>query len=85
MFRVDVRGSALKKFAALPADKQAEIYDHMNAIARVLSQASLPRADPVEERLWTECSGFRVFYSALTNERTIAIQELIPRPLASRA
>jgi hypothetical protein len=84
MFRVDVRGSAIKKFAALPATKQAEIYDHMRAIARGFSEASLPRADPVEERLWTECSGFRVFYSALANERTIAIQELIPRPLAGR-
>jgi phage-related protein len=85
MYRVDVRDPALQKFAALPADKQAQIYDHMNAIARVLSEASLPSANPVEEPLWTECSGFRVFYSARANERVVVIRELIPRPLASRA
>ena len=84
MYRVDVRGYAAKKFSLLPADKQAEIYDHMDAIARVLSQSWLPRADPVEERLWTECCGFRIFYSALPNEQVLAILDVIPRNQAGR-
>ncbi|HZA13721.1 MAG TPA: hypothetical protein VE618_04470 [Myxococcaceae bacterium] len=74
----------MTKFALLPADKQAEIYDHMDAIARVLTQSWLPRADPVEERLWTECCGFRVFYSALANERVVAIIDLVPKGQAGR-
>lgn len=84
MYRVDVRGFAVTKFAVLPADKQAEIYDHMEAIARVLSESGLPRADPVEELLWTECCGFRIYYSALSTERTVAILDLIPKALAGR-
>jgi hypothetical protein len=84
MYRVDVRGVAVRKFAVLPADKQAEIYDHMEAIARVLSQSWLPRADPVEEHLWTECCGFRIFYSALAAERVVAVLDVIPKTQAGR-
>jgi hypothetical protein len=83
MYRVDVRGEAVTKLAALSESARKGILDHLNAFAAGYQRV---RDVAVSDRLWTQTSAHRLFLELCDEdeEGVVAIVDLIPRALAPR-
>jgi hypothetical protein len=75
MYRVDVRGSAVPIFVALPEQQRSVIMNHLLALARA--------ADPSwseEMAFWTDCGRYRLCCNVAGREHVVALTDVKPKP-----